>query len=268
VAEVDLAVARENVRSAEFGVKSAEASLAEAIENLRKTSVYAPIEGIVTRLNVRRGERVVGTEMMAGTELMHIADLSKMQVVVTVNENDIIRVKKGDTATVEIDAYYGNILKGVVTEIAHSATTTGQLTDQVTTFEVKIELLPSSYSHLVSNVNPYPLRPGMTANVDIHTQVKFNVVSVPLSALTARVLKNDTTIRSSTGSTNVVFVVKNNRAWMRRVITGIQDENYIEIVSGVSPGESVVVGPFIAVSKLLSDSSRVVIENKVKNLNE
>ncbi|MEJ5264391.1 MAG: efflux RND transporter periplasmic adaptor subunit [Bacteroidales bacterium] len=270
LAQVDLQVATENVRAAEFGVKSAEASLAEAEENLRKTSVYAPIDGTVTKLNVKRGERVVGTEMMAGTELLQVADLSKMQVVVSINENDIIRVKKGDTAIVEVDAYMGTKLAGVVTDIAHSASVSGQLADQVTTFEVKIELFPESYKSLTTPVNPYPLRPGMTANVDIHTQVSYNAIAVPLAALTMRSATKDSLkpSQSSDMMQEVVFVVKGNRARMVPVVTGIQDENFIEVKSGVQLGDKVVVGPFNLLSKRLKDDMPVVIVKREKFIKE
>lgn len=270
LAEVDLKVAEENVRAAEYGVKSAEASLAEAQENLSKTSVYAPLDGIVTRLNVKRGERVVGTEMMAGTELLQIADLTKMQVVVSVNENDIVRVKVGDTALIEVDAYLGQKFKGIVTDIAHSAAVSGQLADQVTTFEVKIEILPASYASLVMPNNPYPLRPGMTANVEIHTQVSYNAVAVPLAALTVRSSGGDTTknLTNSDRVKEVVFVVDRGRARMRSVATGIQDENYIEIKKGVEIGEKVIVGPFNMVSRRLKDSMQVVIVDQKKLIKE
>jgi len=270
LAQVDVQVAAENVRAAEFGVKSAEASLAEAEENLRKTAVYAPMEGIITRLNVKRGERVVGTEMMAGTELLQIADLSKMQVVVSVNENDIVRVKSGDTAVVEVDAFLGKKFYGVVTDIANSASVSGQLSDQVTTFEVKIQIFPESYSNLSSAANPYPLRPGMTANVEIHTSVRYNAVAVPLAALTVRPLKSDRHQRTAgkDSTQEVVFVIEGNRVRMRPVVTGIQDENYIEILRGVNVNESVVTGPFTAVSKRLADSVPVKVVNRTKFIKE
>ncbi|MGC8824862.1 MAG: efflux RND transporter periplasmic adaptor subunit [Bacteroidales bacterium] len=266
LAEVDLKVAAENVRAAEYGVKSAEASLAEAQENLMKTTVYAPLAGIVTRLNVKRGERVVGTEMMAGTELLQIADLTKMQVVVSVNENDIVRVKPGDTALVEVDAYMGKKFRGIVTDISHSANVSGQLADQVTTFEVKIELLPESYASLIMPNNPYPLRPGMTANVEIHTQVSYNAISVPLAALTVRSSNSDT-VNSSANSDrlkDVVFVYDRGRARMRMVTTGIQDENYVEIKMGVETGEKVIVGPYNMISRQLKDSMLVKVVDQKK----
>ncbi|MCX7985688.1 MAG: efflux RND transporter periplasmic adaptor subunit [Bacteroidales bacterium] len=264
LAQMDLQVAKENVRAAQFGVKSAEASLAEANENLRKTSIYAPMSGVITKLNVKKGERVVGTEMMAGTELLHIADLNKMQVVVTVNENDIIRVKVGDTAIVEVDAFLGKKFKGIVTDIAHSASISGQLADQVTTFEVKIELIPSSYIYLSTRENPYPLRPGMSSNVDIQTQVRKGVVSIPLSALTSRSRKSDSIANNEIADSLslIVFLVKNNHAILQPVTTGIQDENFIEIVKGVKEGDEVIVGPFLAVSKHLHNNMPVQIVDK------
>jgi HlyD family secretion protein len=266
VAVMDVDVAKENVKAAEYNVKSAEASLSEARENLSKTSIYAPMDGIITVLNVEKGERVVGTEMMAGTELLRVADLDQMRVLVTVNENDIVRVKLGDTAIVEVDAFMGNKFKGIVSDIAHSASTSGALADQVTSFDVKINLFPESYKSLVTASNPYPLRPGMTANVDVRTQVKFNTVSVPLEAITSRYNKADSTAGSS--APEVVFVVDNNRAILKKVKTGIQDDSFIEILDGLKEGETVVVGPFTAVSKRLSDKALVKIVKKNSIINE
>jgi HlyD family secretion protein len=264
-AEASYKSAKADVDAARYSLLSAEASLKEAEENLIKTTIFAPIPGIVTRLNVEKGERVVGTSMMAGTELLRIADLSKMEALVEVNENDIIRVKKGDTAVVEVDAYLGDKFKGVVTEIANSASSTGVSVDQVTSFDVKILLLRDSYEHLITPTNPEPFRPGMSATVDIRTKRKEHVLSVPIQSVTTR---KDTTgmeeeedmiVSADKEPREVVFVVEAPYALMREVETGIQDDNYIEILSGITDKDLVVVAPYSAIAKKLQDSSHVEI---------
>jgi len=270
-AEAAYKVAQAEVKAAEFTVKSAEASVSEAREQLTKTRIFAPIPGTVSQLNVEKGERVVGTNMYAGTEMMVIADLDKMEVRVDVNENDIVKVSLGDTALVNVDAYMNRKFKGVVTEIANSARTTGTTTDQVTNFEVKILLLQKSYSDLIDSAKSvqYPFRPGMSATVDIQTMTRENVVSVPVQAVTTR-LKNDTTLKSaqvivSEGTTKkdekdeVVFKIRDGRAFKTVVKTGIQDNNNIEILEGLKPGDQIVAGPYNAVSKTLKDSMLVKV---------
>ncbi len=262
-AEAAYKSAKADVDAARYSLLSAEASLKEAEENLIKTNIFAPMSGIVTRLNVEKGERVVGTSMMAGTELLRIADLSEMEALVQVNENDIIRVKKGDTAVVEVDAYLGDKFRGIVTEIANSATSTGMTVDQVTTFDVKVLLLRDSYQHLVSDRNPEPFRPGMSATVEIHTRRKEHVLSVPIQAVTTR---KDTTLSQEEGvlpreeePREVVFVVQDARAWSREVKTGIQDDNFIEIVEGLTPDDEVVVAPYSVIARELQDSVKVEV---------
>jgi len=263
-AEAAYKSAKADVDAAKYSLLSAQASLKEAEENLIKTNIFAPIPGIVTRLNVEKGERVVGTSMMAGTEMLRIADLSKMEALVEVNENDIIRVKKGDTAIVEVDAYLGDKFRGVVTEIANSASSTGVSVDQVTSFDVKILLLRESYEHLITEINPEPFRPGMSATVDIRTKRKEHVLSVPIQAVTTR---KDTTGTEEEEIADagdkepkeVVFVVEEPLALMREVKTGIQDDNYIEIVTGITPEDLVVVAPYSAIAKKLQDSSHVEV---------
>lgn len=262
-AQIEVKVAQESVKAAEFSVKSAEASVNEAEENLSKTSVYAPMNGIITKLNVEKGERVVGTEMMAGTELLRVAKLNRMKVKVTVNENDIIRVKKGDTAIVEVDAFLGNKFKGIVDEIAHSANVTGQIADQVTTFDVKILLIPETYNQLVTQLNPFPLRPGMSANVDIITQIKYLILAVPLESVTTRNIDKTDSLDSQQNK-EVIFIVDKNMAVIQPVVTGIQDNNYIEIISGVKEGDKVITGPFSAVSKKLTNGTSITIVDKNK----
>jgi HlyD family secretion protein len=273
--------------AAEFSVQSAQASLNEAEESLTKTSIYAPMSGTVSMLLVELGERVVGTSMMAGTEMLRIADLNRMEVEVEVNENDIVRVALGDTALIEVDAYPDTRFKGVVSEIPVSANTTGVTTDQVTNFNVKILVLPESYADKISNENLYPLRPGMSATADIQTNKKSGVFSIPIQAVTTRMdtagatlqpgVEQETTGQvSSDGSVSsssetvlaegsddepmvVVFVVSEGKAWMKQVKTGIQDNSYIEILEGLEPEEEVVVAPYSAISRQLRNDMNVEV---------
>lgn len=266
--EATFKMAKADVEAARFTVKSGEASLKETEGNLIKTSVYAPMSGTISRLNVEKGERVVGTEMMSGTELMRIADLNRMEVIVEVNENDIIRVLTGDTAIVEVDAYMDDKFNGIVTEIANSATTTGISVDQVTSFDVKILLLEESYQHLITGTNPMPFRPGMSATVDIQTETKWDILSVPIQAVTTRADTTEQTYDEEEGSFDdeelkqVVFVVDENMALSKEVETGIQDNNYIEILSGITEEDEVVIAPYSAISKKLNDSSLVEVVTK------
>jgi len=262
-AEASYSVAKAEVDAAKFSVVSAEASLKEANENLVKTSIYAPMTGTVSMLLVELGERVAGTGMMAGTEMLRVADLSRMEAQVEVNENDIPRVKLGDTATIEIDAYVDYKFKGVVTEIANSAKTTGVSADQVTNFDVKILVLPESYKELADKGSQHPLRPGMSVTVEIRTETKSGVVTVPIQSVTTR---TDTTkiVKKVTNQEirTLVFITDGERALAKDVKTGIQDNSYIEIISGVAEGDRVISAPFSAISKKLSDSSLVEIVKK------
>lgn len=280
-AQASFKVALSEVKAAEFAVKSAEASVAEAQEQLVKTKIYAPMDGTVSRKNVEKGERVVGTNMYAGTELLVIANLFLMEVKVDVNENDIVRVNLNDTALVEVDAYLGRKFKGIVTEIANSANVVGGSTDQVTNFSVKILLLDSSYKDLTDSVSgkKYPFRPGMSATVDIQTETRENVISVPIQSVTTRSLTNNTneankeeepameventavTIQGPSSEkeekVEVVFVYKEGKVFKKPVKTGIQDSENIEILDGLKAGDEVVVAPFNAINKLLNDSTLV-----------
>ena len=241
------------------------ASLKEAEENLRKTSIYAPMAGTISTLLIEKGERVVGTEMMSGTELMRIADLNRMEVIVEVNENDIIRVLTGDTAIVEVDAYMDQDFKGLVTEIANSATTTGMATDQVTSFNVKILLLHNSYQNLLDETS-IPFRPGMSATVDIQTETKYDILTIPIQAVTTRLdtigqEQNDLVVADKDPDV-IVFKVIDDYVMSQIVETGIQDNNYIEITSGLSLEEDVVIAPYNAISRKLADSSIIEIVSK------
>ncbi|MEA3317100.1 MAG: efflux RND transporter periplasmic adaptor subunit, partial [Bacteroidota bacterium] len=183
----ELNASMKSVESAKYSVESAKATLKESEENLRKTKIYAPMSGTISRLNVELGERVVGTAQMAGTELLRIANLNRMELKVDVNENDIVRVNLKDTAIIEVDAYYGEKYKGVVTEIANSANISGVSTDQVTNFDVKILLLTNSYKQLITKTNPNPFRPGMSASADIQTNTQHGILTIPIQAVTTRV---------------------------------------------------------------------------------
>lgn len=260
-----------------FTVKSSMAALEEAEENLVKTSIYAPMAGTISALNVELGERVVGTELMSGTEILRLADLSMMEVVVEVNENDIVRVTHKDTAIIEVDAYLDTKFRGVVTEIPVSANVTGITTDQVTNFNVKIRLLPESYNDKVSDRNPYPLRPGMSATADIQTEVRTNVYTIPVQAVTTRVVREDadeedpdgedetetdkkeTTLAENQEKETVVFVEVDGKAVMKPVKTGIQNNTHIEILEGLNPEDRIITAPYSAVSKQLSDGTSVEV---------
>lgn len=261
-AESQYKVAKAEKESALYSVKSSEASLREANENLVKTTVYSPMTGTISSLSVELGERVIGATMMTGTEVLRVADLNRMEVVVEVNENDIIRVKLGDTADVEVDAYLDRAFKGMVTEIANSAKTTTITSDQVTNFEVRILILRESYEDLVSEKNPSPFRPGMSASVDIFTSRKADILTVPIQAVTTR---TDTTKAEAAGAEDVrtlVFVSDGKYALARDVKTGIQDNVNIEILSGLAEGDTVIVQPFSAISKKLSDSTLIEVVDK------
>lgn len=262
-AQASYAVSKAEVDAAKFSVVSSEASLKEANENLTKTSVYSPMSGTVSMLLVERGERVAGTNLMAGTEMLRVADLSRMEAQVQVNENDIVRVNLGDTALIEVDAYLDQKFKGVVTEIANSAKTTGVSADQVTNFDVKILVLPESYQKLVDAGEKNPFRPGMSATVDIQTESKPGILTVPIQSVTTRA---DSTIGSPASSDKdirtLVFITDGKYAIAKDVKTGIQDNSYIEIVSGVTDSMRVISAPFSAISKKLSDSTIVEIVKK------
>lgn len=289
-ARQDLASAKANYDAARFGINSSEAALKDASENLRKTNIYAPVSGIVSKLAVELGERVVGTSQMAGTELLRIANLNNMEVRVNVNENDIIRVDLGDTVIVDVDAYSDQSKKfrGLVTRVANTAIGSGgsltaaasNSTEAVTEFEVRIKILPESYRELIDHARgkKYPFKPGMTATVDIITEKKNGVLIIPISAVTTRTQKTEaaapaqdddrfgaiTDDNTKTAKPKeIVFVNENGLAKKREVTTGITDitTGNIEILSGLKAGEQVITGPFIEVSKRLDDDSKIVDKN-------
>jgi HlyD family secretion protein len=264
-AQKDLEAAKQSVIAAEFIVKSSQASVSEASENLRLTNVNSPVSGIVSSLKVEQGERVVGTQQMAGTEMMTIADLSRMEVRVDVNENDIVRLSLGDTTLIDVDAYSatGKKFKGIVTSIANTANTKASA-DAVTEFKVKIRILNESYQDLVKAGNKYPFRPGMTASVEIMTNAKNNALAIPLSAVTTRETHQDTLSGGVTKSKEIVFVSENGEAKVRVVKTGISDYENIEILEGLKEGDEVISGPYFVVSKQLKEGEKVKKASAVK----
>lgn len=275
IATAEVEASEQSVLAAKYNVMNAEATLKEANENLKKTSIYAPIEGTISNLNVEKGERVVGTIQMTGTEIMTIADLKNMEVQVDVNENDIIRLSLKDTAIIEVDAYINETFEGIVTEIANSANVIGTGSDQVTNFEVKIAILESSYNHLNTENDTLfcPFRPGMSATVDIKTETKYQTLSVPIQAVTTRadstgvaddeelVLEDsedeEETTTDDADLKEVVFVYKDEEVTMKEVTTGIQDNIYIEILSGLSVEDEIVSAPYSVISKKLKNNSKV-----------
>jgi HlyD family secretion protein len=269
-------VAKASKQSAYFNVQSASATVNEARDNLGRTIIYAPADGTISVLNVELGERVLGTQQMAGTEILRVANLNNMEVEVDVNENDIVKIKVGDEAKVEVDAYLKKQFKGVVTSISNSASST-LTADQVTNFKVKIRILKESYQDLLEGkpVTYSPFRPGMTATVDIITKTKTNVLAVPISSV---VVKSDTTAvkgfkvedeeedkkaaPKSEKKLECVFVKVGDKAKIRIIKTGIQDDTNIEVITGLKKGDVVITGPYSTVSKDLNSGDKVTLEKK------
>jgi len=267
-------VAELSVDAARFQLKSAEANLDEAQKNLKRTTIKAPSDGTISILNVELGERVVGTAQMTGTEMLRVANLEVMEVLVEVNENDIVRVKLSDTAAIEVDAYLDEEFLGVVTEIANSANTIGTSADQVTNFDVKIRILKSSYEHLIKN-GQNPFRPGMTATVDIKTNKVKNVPSVPIQAVTTRTdtsssarsykmkkTESEDEDNATSGEYEVVFGIDGTKTNINVVKTGVQDDEFIQILEGLKVGDKIVIGPYDVVSKKLKNGSTVKTTSK------
>ena len=280
VAKAEVSAAEETVKGAEYGVKSSEAAVKEAKDNLNKTSIFAPIDGTISKLGVEKGERVVGTSQFAGTEIMRIANLNTMEVVVSVNENDIVRVKLGDTALIEVDSYLNRKFKGIVTEIATSANVAGTSADQVTNFDVRIRILSNSYQDLIDKNHPNlsPFRPGMSATVDIQTSTARNILTIPIQAVTTRadsskikqtkalnqgkeeVKKNGneaTAKKTEEKLQEYVFLYVKGKVKLQKVKTGIQDNSFIQITDGLNEKDEIVIGPYRAVTKKLKDGDPV-----------
>jgi HlyD family secretion protein len=297
-AKADYNAASKSIQSTQAGVASAQANLQRANKDLSRTSVVAPMNGVVSLLNVKKGERVVGNSMMAGTEMMRIADLRVIEVRVDVGENDIPKVSYGDTAIIEVDAYNTRKFKGVVTQIASTnrgvgGTVTTSTTD-VTNYEVRIRILPDSYKDLIDPKNPrnFPFRPGMSASADIQTNTHANVIAVPINAVTTRdksdtvsvakgdkgeKKKDDKAAPPPTGGSTeapakdvddldeVVFVLQSDGTVKRvKVRTDIQDINFIEVVDGLKEGDEVITGPYTIVSKMLRNGMKVKVVPKEK----
>lgn len=273
-------VTKATKQSAYFNVQSASATVNEARDNLGRTIIYAPADGTISVLNVELGERVLGTQQMAGTEILRVANLNNMEVEVDVNENDIVKIKVGDEAKVEVDAYLKKQFKGIVTSISNSAST-ALTADQVTNFKVKIRILKESYQDLLEGkpATYSPFRPGMTATVDIVTKTKTNVLAVPISSV---VVKSDTTavkeskvdvaeptekelIPKIDKKLECVFVKVGDKAKIRIITTGIQDDTNIEVITGLKKGEVVITGPYTTVSKELNSGDKVTKEKTEEN---
>lgn len=270
LAQSDYNIAKASVEASRAALRNARASLNEAKDNLTKTTIYSPMDGTVSRLNVEKGERVVGTAQFEGTDMMTIANLNNMEVVVDVNENDIIRVSSRDTALIEVDAYLDTKFKGLVTEIANSAKSEGTSADQITNFEVKVLIMPESYQELVEDKgeNFYPFRPGMSATVDIQTNTRADVLCVPIQSVTTRADTISTDedgkkLNTEAEKTEVVFVVKEGRIEQRKVTPGIQDTKYIEIIEGLQEGDEVVTAPYSAISQKLKNNDPVEVTDKL-----
>ena len=266
-------VAKANKQNAYYNVQSASATVLEAKDNLGRTTIYAPADGTISVLNVELGERVLGTQQMAGTEILRVANLNNMEVEVDVNENDIVKIKVGDEANVEVDAYLKKQFKGIVTSISNSASST-LTADQVTNFKVKVRILKESYQDLLQGKpSTYsPFRPGMTATVDIITNTKSNILTVPISSV---VVKSDTAAvkeikvedpneekskPKSDKKFECVFVKVGNKAKIRIIKTGIQDDTNIEVLSGLKKGDVVITGPYTTVSKDLNSGDKVSLK--------
>ncbi len=282
-AKANLAMQEQNVLGAKYGIDQSNAMVKEAADNLSRTTIYAPADGVVSLLSVELGERVVGTAQMAGTEIMRIANMSSMEVNVDVNENDINRISVGNEATIEVDAFQGRKFTGTVTEIASSSTGIAATSsaDQVTNFMVKVRISPDSYADIMGdNELTSPFKPGLSATVDIHTE-EDNGLAVPIQSVTTREVPKNKSFVDSVGRNieqdsvgkednpnlsieEVVFVYQNGRVILKPVKTGIQDDQYIRILSGLSEGEEVVTSPFTAISKTLKDGMQVEKVDKDK----
>jgi HlyD family secretion protein len=254
-AKADVEAAKHTADAAGYTIKASNAVIKEAQINLNKTTIYAPMSGVVSLLNVKKGEKVVGTLQMSGTEMMRIANFDNMEVRVDVSEGEITKVKLGDTAEVEVDAYLDRKFIGIVSSVANTSKgASGSLvsTDQSTNFVVKIRIEKSSYEDILKETSK-PFLPGMSATVDVKTKKKFGVVAVPIQAVTTK----DTVYDGSTHTKEIIFVNNNGKAKLTEVKTGIQDDTYIEIVSGLNGNEKIVTGPYNVLSKELKDGADI-----------
>jgi len=273
----DYEMAQANRESAYYSVQSAAANVKQSRDNLSRTSIFAPMDGTISKLSVELGERVVGTAQMAGTEIVRVANLSNMEVEVDVNENDIVKVAIGDSTIVEVDAYLKREFKGIVTEIANSAETALSV-DQVTNFKVKVGIVSVSYSDLTEGKPEYysPFRPGMTATVDIITNKREDIIGVPISAIVVKLPSDTISKKKGVNGTSSkdgekfegVFVNNEGKAELRVVTTGIQDDSNIEITSGISQNDVVITGPYNTVTKRLKSGDKVAQESSEEDEKE
>jgi HlyD family secretion protein len=259
-------------QAAEANVDQSQASLKEIMDQISKTAIRSPMDGIVTKLNVEVGERVFGAGFSMGSDIMTISDLRNIEAVVEVDENDVVLVSVGDTATIKVDAFKDQEFIGVVSEIGNSANTTGLGTQQeVVNFEVKVKLIDPKNS----------LRPGMSCTADIETETIGNVLSVPIQSVTTRsdmpkmdeasgeedeIIQVTTDKKENVKPKEVVFLIKNGKAKIAEVVTGLSDDNYIAIISGLEGGEEVVSGSYKAISRELNDGLQVRVEEKKSNI--
>lgn len=281
-AETSYQQAVSQLRAARFGVQSARADLQDAREQLQKTRIYAPMAGTITRLEVEEGERVVGTQQQAGTEMMRVSRLGQMELEVDVNESDVVNVSSQDSATIEFDAHPDRSFQGRVTEIANSARIQNEGSqNEVTNFPVTIRVLDNPNTNLSTGAEggiqrpEVPrtagrapvIRPGMSGAVDIYTETEENAVAVPIQAVTVRDFtevrsdaSTDTTAESGAPDEDlrrVVFVAEGDSARMVEVTTGIADDTYMEITSGLEGGETVITGPYSAISRELQPGTKI-----------
>jgi len=234
----------ESAKGAAFNIQSAQASLKELRTSLNRTTIKAPGSGIISSLSVEQGERVVGTIQMTGTEMMRIANLNTMEVQVDVSENDILKVQIGQEADVEVDAYLDQKFKGVVI--------------------VKIRLDPNSYKELTQRIK-YPFRPGMSSSVDIYTHSEEDALTIPIQSVTTR---NKDKEDKDGELMEVVFIHQADTVAMQEIVTGIQNDEYIHIISGLEEDQEIVSGPYSAISKKLEDGENVRIKEKKEDKKE
>jgi HlyD family secretion protein len=259
MSRAELQAAEKQTLASQYNTESVEASVQQAGKTYNRTSVVAPTDGVITGLVSKKGERVVGTAQMAGTEMMRISDLSRMEVRVDVNENDIVRIDVGDSAGIEVDAYLGKTFRGIVTQVANSAkSSTAMSTDQVTKYEVKILILRSSYeAMMLENGGKMPFRPGMSSTVHVYTKQELNVLAVPVSSITMKEKKDKPDEKEE-----VVFIVENGKAVQKAIKTGIQDTKYIKITEGIKPGVIVITAPYEAINLKIKDGIAVKVVDK------
>lgn len=270
-AKANFEATQATVSGGNYGVTGAQANLSQAVENLRRTTITAPTSGIISQLLVKKGERVVGTAQMDGTQILTIANLGRMEVRVDVSETDITKVSIGDTSLIEVDAYRNHKFKGIVSKISVSsvqmnsvAAATGS--DQVTNYTVHILILPESYAGLRTELGKgnFPFKPGMSAGVEIQTRKESGILSVPINAVTTRDKPDSLKPRNPSADVQqdirqIVFVynAKEKKVFIRDVKTGIQDNEFIQITSGLKKGDIVVMAPYRMVARELQDKSQV-----------